>query len=205
MGVVPGDPVAVVARELERRGLLLLHDKRLPSVSLLVAGEPVPGSWWSHPRGADIFAASEAIDDREDVVAVKLVAGKVTFVQRALWPALVGVATSGEPWQRRGLSRPAQALWEHVDAGGSVRSDSIEGPRPAERVRELEARLLVLCRQIHTESGRHAKVLESWKDFADRTGVKPLVASEARAALEQAADRLADGRRPKLPWDSRRR
>src|SRR5262245_40355677 len=99
-----------VVRELERIGLLLLHDKRLPSVSLLVAGEPVAGSWWSHPRGAEIFRVSEAIDDREDVVAVKLVARKVTFVHRPLWGALIGVGKSGEPWQTKALSSGARKL-----------------------------------------------------------------------------------------------
>ena len=35
---------------LEEHGLLLLQDKTLPSLVGLIAGEPVSGSWWGHPR-----------------------------------------------------------------------------------------------------------------------------------------------------------
>ena len=186
------DALRRVEGELERLGLLLLHDKRLPSVSLIVAGEPVSGSWWSHRAGGDIFRASGAIDDREDVVSAKLVLGKVTFVHRRLWPALVGIATSGEPWQKKKLSSSARALWGRVEEDGHV-----EGGTPA-AARELEQRLLVASRQIHSERGHHVRVLESWKNFASRTGTKPLEPAAARALLEEAAQRLGPGAR--LPW-----
>ncbi|HZO12398.1 MAG TPA: hypothetical protein VFB62_04045 [Polyangiaceae bacterium] len=181
-----------VVAELERLGLLLLHDKRLPSVSLLVAGEPVSGSWWSHPAGADIFRASEALDDRDDVVSVKLVLGKVTFVHRPLWPALVGIATSGEPWQKNKLPSAARALWRRVE-----KEERIEGGAPA-AARELEGRLLVASRQVHTDRGHHVRVLESWRSFASRTGTKPLGPGAARGVLEEAARQLGAG--AKLPW-----
>jgi hypothetical protein len=188
------DAEAVLA-ELDRIGLLLLHDKHLPSVSLLVAGEPVPGSWWSHPRGGTIFRVSEALDDRDDVVSVKLVSRKLTFVHRRLWPALLGIGQSGEPWQKKGLTAAARSLLRRLDKEGSLRSDTLPSPDVA---RALEQRVLVFSRQIHTEGGHHAKVLESWKSFAERTSTKALPAKRARAALEQAAQELGAGAR--LPW-----
>jgi hypothetical protein len=64
----------------------------VPSLSVAIAGEPIRGSWWSHPRSHEIFELTQAIRGREDVLVCRLVNGKVTFVHRRLWPALVRVA-----------------------------------------------------------------------------------------------------------------
>ena len=88
-----------VLSQLERTGLLLLSDSAIPSLVQLVVGQPVRGSWWGHPQGHAIYALSARLGDHEDVLIVKLVGGKVTFVHRKLWPALLAVARSGEPWQ----------------------------------------------------------------------------------------------------------
>ena len=60
---------------------------------LLVAGEPVRGSWWGHPKGHDIFAACQHLLQHPDATTAKLVSGKVTYVHRELWPSLLAVAT----------------------------------------------------------------------------------------------------------------
>ena len=67
----------------------------VPSVAEAVAGEPIVGSWWAHPRGKAIFAALSEIDDSTDVRCFKLVDGKVTFVHRKTWPALVRLGKDG--------------------------------------------------------------------------------------------------------------
>ncbi len=64
----------------------------VPSLSIAIAGEPIRGSWWSHPRSHEIFKLTQTIRGREDVLVCRLVNGKVTFVHRRLWPALVRVA-----------------------------------------------------------------------------------------------------------------
>ncbi len=64
----------------------------VPTLSVAIAGEPIRGSWWSHPRSHEIFELTRAIRGREDVLVCRLVNGKVTFVHRRLWPALVRVA-----------------------------------------------------------------------------------------------------------------
>src|SRR5215813_10800896 len=96
--------------ELARRGLLLASDASLPSVAALVAGAPVRGSWWAHPKGRAIFAAIRAVEHHPDTLVVPLVRGKVTFVHRRLWPELLAIAQAGERWQRQGLSQSARAL-----------------------------------------------------------------------------------------------
>jgi len=48
---------------LDRTGLLFMHDARKPSLTALVAGEPIRGSWWGHPAGKRIFQVANALED----------------------------------------------------------------------------------------------------------------------------------------------
>ena len=47
---------------LERTGLLFLHDARKPSLTALVAGAPIKGSWWGHAAGKRIFKVASALE-----------------------------------------------------------------------------------------------------------------------------------------------
>jgi hypothetical protein len=111
-----------------------------------------------------------------DVLITKLVSGKVTFIHRPLWPALVQIAGSRDAWQMDGISGVAQSLLLKVMQDGVVRTDFLkefEAAKPKElgqAVAKLENRLLVYGKQVHTESGAHAKALESWEHWVGRTG-----------------------------------
>jgi hypothetical protein len=165
-----------VLQELSDRGFLLMSDAKLPSVTGIVAQEPIRGSWWGHAKGREIFAVSEQLSIHQDVLVTKLVSGKVTFIHRPLWPALVQIAGSRDAWQLDGISGVAQSLLSKVTQDGVVRTDLLgefEAAKPKElgqAVAELENRLLVYGKQVHTESGAHAKALESWEHWAARTG-----------------------------------
>ena len=50
------------------------------------------GSWWSHPKGNEIFLLSRAIRESPEVLVCRIAGGKVTYVHRRLWPALVLLA-----------------------------------------------------------------------------------------------------------------
>lgn len=81
---------------VEQHGVVLASARGpVPSVAEAVAGQPIIGSWWAHPRGKAIFAALSEIDDSDDVRCFKLIDGKVTFVHRRVWPALACLAASG--------------------------------------------------------------------------------------------------------------
>ncbi len=73
---------------------IVLESGRGPVVSLAeaIAGEPLRGSWWAHPKGNDIFLCSRAVRKSSDVLVCRLVGGKVTYIHRRLWPALVRLA-----------------------------------------------------------------------------------------------------------------
>ena len=64
----------------------------LPSLARVVAGAPIRGSWWAHPKGKDIFRLSRVIRRSPDVLVCRLVDGKITYVHRRMWPALVSLA-----------------------------------------------------------------------------------------------------------------
>ncbi|HEY2798539.1 MAG TPA: hypothetical protein VGK26_11675 [Thermoanaerobaculia bacterium] len=186
-----------VLRELRAKGLLLQQDKALPSVVGIVTGESLRGSWWSHPKGRLIFTVLSELADRPDVLFTKLLSGKVTLVHRRLWPALAAVGAAREPWQLRGLSPAARRLLARVDRGGAgVRASGAAA-------KELEARLLVVARQVHTESGRHETALQDWGEWSAAARCRPLrSAASARRTLERAAARL--GAPPEaLPWNAR--
>jgi hypothetical protein len=81
---------------VEKHGIVLASAKGpVPNVAEAVAGEPIVGSWWAHKKGKAIFAALSEIDDSPDVRCFKLVDGKVTFVHRKVWPALVRLGNEG--------------------------------------------------------------------------------------------------------------
>jgi hypothetical protein len=171
---------------LERSGLLLKSDPKLPSVTTLVAMEPVPGSWWAHPAGRTIFDALVKLSEHPDVLMVKLVGGKDTFVHRQLWPEVYAIATAHEPWQFKALSASAKQLYGHVQRGRQVEASG-------QAARELETRLLVHGEQFHSATGAHKKRLESWGNWADRVGFEPmpLPVPQAKRTLE---DRLPGAR-----------
>jgi hypothetical protein len=105
--------VDVMAALIE--GGMLLQSARgpLPNVAEIVAGEPIKGSWWGHPKGHAIFDTLSSLDDSPDVVRLRLVNGKVTLVHRRVWPALVRVADRFAPKQLAALREEHTATGAH--------------------------------------------------------------------------------------------
>src|SRR5207249_11331741 len=61
----------------------------VPSLAKAIAGEPIRGSWWAHPKSREIFRAVRAVSESPDVLVCKLINDKVTYVHRRVWPALI--------------------------------------------------------------------------------------------------------------------
>jgi hypothetical protein len=77
-----------------RRHGVVLESARgpVPNLAEAVAGNAIRGSWWGHAKGREIFRLTRAVRDSSDVLVCRLVRGKVTYVHRRLWPALVRLA-----------------------------------------------------------------------------------------------------------------
>jgi hypothetical protein len=199
----------LVFGRLKDFGLLLESDPKLPSVCTLITGKPMKGSWWAHPLAQTIFQVNELLDDHPDLVITKLLAGKVTFVHRRIWPELFAVATSKARWQTDELSDSAQTILKLVGKQGPMRSDElpINGVGRQElnnSVRQLERRLLIHSKQVHTASGAHAKLLETWQQWAREVKLSPgaITAIDARKSLERRVQELNERFNGKstLPW-----
>ncbi|HYU44419.1 MAG TPA: hypothetical protein VEQ84_19905, partial [Vicinamibacteria bacterium] len=97
---------------VEREGIVLQSARgRVPNLAEFVAGERIRGSWWGHAKGKEIFRAASHVADSGDVLVCQLVDGKVTFVHRRLWAALVRL---GRRLPADGL---AQISEEHTASG----------------------------------------------------------------------------------------
>ena len=196
-----------VLSKLTEIGFLLVSGSEIPDVRGLIANRRSKGSWWADSAAHEIFAINEMLEDHPDVTITKLISGKVTFVHRKLWRTLFAVASAREDWQLRGLSVPAQLLLRELDKAGSLFTHKLpksSGPKPGETARELELRLLIHSEQIHTESGSHAKLMETWEAWAQRVNFKysPLDPSRARHSLEKRLDEVNKeySGRGQLPW-----
>lgn len=89
----------------------------VPSLAESIAGAPIRGSWWAHPRRHEIFNLTRAVRDSPDILVCRLVDGKITYVHRHLWPSLVRVA------ERFPAKRLAQLHEVHTRSGRHVVTD----------------------------------------------------------------------------------
>jgi len=128
-GLTPKQAIAFVARH----GLVLQSARHpsIPSLASAIAGEDIRGSWWAHARGRDIFRALTAVYDAPDLVALRLVDGKITLVHEKLWAPLAALAHAG----RIDRARMAKVTEEHTASGRHV---AHEEPFPTWLPRGLE-------------------------------------------------------------------
>jgi hypothetical protein len=103
----------------------------VPSLASAVAGEAIRGSWWGHARSHEIFALTRAVRDSNEILVCRLVDGKITYVHRRLWPALVRAARR---FPRQRLARVKEV---HTASGRHVTKEApFPGWVPREILRE---------------------------------------------------------------------
>lgn len=182
--------------------MLLLKDPALPNLCRLVAGARVRGSWWAHPRAQEIFKVYDASEDHPDVLLLRLISRKVTYVHRPLWPQIVAIGRARALWQTKDLSTLARKLLAEVD-----KVPVEPGRDKAAAAKELDARMLVFIAQFHSESGAHVLRLESWDHWSNRTHFRPhsTTSALARKALEERIVNLNRefAGRGRLPWQGK--
>jgi hypothetical protein len=197
--VTARETLARIEKEFGRIGLLLQHDRDLPSVTTLVVGKPIKGSWWGHRRGKEIYALLEEFHEGAGALSAKLVNGKITYVHRRLWSAFLELTMHGQRTRVRLLSVAAKSLHKVVTDETIVRVDELaatgfaSAKELAGAARELEESVLVHGDSIHTASGAHTKVLQSWPGWVSANGVtrsKTYSLSRARREFAEALHRL---------------
>jgi len=119
---------------VERHGVVLQAARGpVPSLAEAIVGGPIRGSWWGHPKGREIFRVAEAICESPDVLVCKLVDGKVTYIHRRLWPALVKLASH---FRKEQLAK----VWNEHTRSGAHRARRMPFPAwvPSDVVKEAE-------------------------------------------------------------------
>jgi hypothetical protein len=97
---------------VKRHGAVLESAKgTIPSLAQAIAGEPIRGSWWGHPKGNQIYMLLNDVSDSPDVMRCRLHDGKITLVHRRLWPALVKMASVFD------TERLSAVQEEHINTG----------------------------------------------------------------------------------------
>src|SRR2546427_6592889 len=120
---------------VKRHGIVLEAARGpFPSLAEAIAGGPIRGSWWGHPKGRLIFRAAQSLCQSPEVLVCKLIDDKVTYVHRRLWPALIKLA----PRFRK--AQLAKVWNEHTESGAHV-SKSTDFPEwvPTEIMQQAEA------------------------------------------------------------------
>jgi hypothetical protein len=193
---------------LEKVGILMLTDRFLPSLTTIVAGEAVKGSWWGHPNGNLMYNLSNELLDSPDILAIKFINKKITFIPKSQWSAIVTIGNSQASWQMIGLSAEDKKLLQLVKSEGSIRADDPRLKKSATELgktaSKLEERMLVISESVHTTSGKHIRILKSWDHVIRSRKFKPKKISpeKAMSALDAFAEQLADTyqTKVKLPW-----
>jgi hypothetical protein len=103
-------------------GIVLLSAKGpVPRLTEVIAGEPIKGSWWAHPKSHEIFRVLQELGESPDILMCRLVNGYVTLIHRRMWPPLIRLA------DRYDHGRLAQISQVHTPSG---RHESREVPYP---------------------------------------------------------------------------
>jgi hypothetical protein len=120
---------------VERHGIVLQAARgSLPNLAEAIAGGAIRGSWWGHPKGKEIFRAVKTIGASPNVLVCKLFEGKITYVHRRLWPALVKLASR---FRKEQLAK----VWDEHTRSGTHQSRQEHFPKwvPLEVMKEAEA------------------------------------------------------------------
>src|SRR2546427_10605061 len=100
---------------VKKNGVVLMSARGpVPNLAQALAGGPIRGSWWAHPKSRLMYRVFGAVCDSRQVLVCRLVVGKVTLVHRRSLPALVRLA-------RRRPKRGLAAIREEHTALGKHR------------------------------------------------------------------------------------
>src|SRR5882757_3792421 len=119
---------------VKKHGVVLASAKGpVPRMTEIIAGETIKGSWWAHAKSRQIYAVLRSLEKDPDILVCRLAGGKVSFVHRRLWPALIRAAKNFP------AEHLAQQHDEHTKAGHHV-SRSIPFPKWVDKKTLAQAR-----------------------------------------------------------------
>lgn len=197
------EALKIALAHLKKEKFLLLVDNRQPSLVTILTGEKLKGSWFGHPLGKVIYNTSNNLSAYKNLLVMKLIDGKYTYIAPELRDAAYSLGTYIDDWQEKKLTSSARKLLSALEKKGSLPVDAKNKSDAA----LLEKLLLANGEQEHTDSGKHVKILLSWKQTARKLGhkVKKVPIEEARRAWENHIWSFNKKHRAafRLPWQKR--
>ena len=160
---------------VERHGIVLQAARGpVPNLAEAIAGGPIPGNWWGHPKGKEILRAVEAISKNPNVLVCKLIGGKITYVHRRLWPAFIKLAS-------RFREEQLAKVWNEHTASGAHESKREAFPTwvPSEVMKEAKALSIAEAESI----------LSQWLELARSASARCAKARPTRRCSEPLAGR----------------
>lgn len=190
---------------LEQNKMLLLQDKGCPNIVSKIVGDKIKGSWWGHPLANPIYNGLGWLEQNRNVLSLKLIDGKVTYVHESLFPALYSIVSEVRDWQLQKLKPDELKLLKYILKRNQVLSDDdklkglVEDPKKC--LTNLEKKLLLYASEEHTESGKHVKIFMPWKKSKIFNKI-PVDYETAKSQLDKVISKLNDesGSKAKAPW-----
>ena len=129
---------------VEQHGIVLESAQGpAPSLASEIAGEEIRGSWWGHAEAERIWILTRRLRGSDDILVCRLMGGKVTYVHRRLWPALVRLAS------RFNADRITEISEVHTERGHhEVRESPFPAWVPASVLEQAEAMSEVAATEV---------------------------------------------------------
>lgn len=160
---------------IRKHGVVLESAKGpVPNLADAVTGAPIRGNWWNHPDGKQIFRATRLARDSEQVLVCRLVEGRITYVHRRSWPALVRLA-------KRFKKDAMAAIREEHSASGAHRVVTLPFPKwvPVSARNRAES----------LSEEQAAAQLGPWATALLRRHFKPIIEKSPSAVLKKRKSR----------------
>jgi len=140
---------------------------------------PVKGTRWAHRLANEIYMTGMRLMQLPEVMYLRFVSGKMTYIHQRLWPSLYAIASAREAWQLASMPPAAKSMINTLDRRQSLRMDEIRSSRSRKELgadaRLLESRLLAFGDDVHTDSGAHVKRIETWESWASESAFLPQI------------------------------
>lgn len=157
---------------IKKNGFLLLSDNDQPAIVQYISGEKIKGSWWGHPLGNLMYNVSQDLADEKDILVIKLINKKVTYLHCDYWNELLTALIKNQDnnlKKVKNLKKLHLALLDKVEKIGTLKLDknlfTLTPTELGKLATKLEENLLCYSTSEHTNSGKHVRILKSWSQL----------------------------------------
>lgn len=190
---------------IKKYKILLLQDKIFPNLVSEITGENISGSWWGHSLANPIYNGLQWLEQNRSILVIKLIGGKVTYIDESLFPQIYSIVCEAREWQIKKMKEVDLQILNYISKKKRINSDDPQLAKiskdPKKSLSNLEKRLLIYATEKHTSSGKHIKEYLVWKESKITKSLE-IEYSESISHIENIVSSLnqKSGASLKLPW-----